>query len=109
MSRPILVASGTPRPSWLARIGRWLGIFALTILGLAALIYIGDTTLFYLRGKPQEQVNITRYMAAPLKNHKTEYLYEGESPVPCSITLFPQGGMDPCWYRKKHPLYSENL
>lgn len=108
--RPIVVPSTeSSRPNWLVRFGRWLGIFVLAVLGLAALIYIGDTALFYLRGQPQDQVNITRYMATPLKNHKTEYLYEGTGTVACSRTLFPQGGMDACWYRKKHPLYSENL
>lgn len=110
MSRPLVVSTTrSPRPSWLTLIGRWLGLFVLTVLGLAALVYVGDSALFYLRGKPQDQVTITRYLATPLKDHKTEYLYEGTGDVACSLTLFPQGGMDPCWYRKKHPLYSENL
>lgn len=110
MNRPILVsANQQPSRSGFATIGRWLGICALTVAGLAALIYVGDTALFYLRGKPQDQVAVTRYLATPLKDHKTEYLYEGEGNVSCSKTIFPQGGMDPCWYRKKHPLYSENL
>lgn len=108
--RPVVVpTSERNRPSWLALIGRWLGIFVLAVLGLAALAYIGDTALFYLRGKPQDQVNITRYMETPLKNHKTEYFYEGSGTIACSRTLFQQGGMDPCWYRRKHPLYSEHL
>jgi hypothetical protein len=110
MRGPIVVAPSPPsRPGWLVLIGRWLGLFLLLILGIAALVYVGDTALFYLSGKPQDQVNITRYMATPLKNHKTEYFYEGTGTVACSRTLFPQGGMDPCWYRKKHPLYAENL
>lgn len=109
MSRPIVLPADAQRTNWLTRIGRWLGLFALTILGLAALVFVGDTALFYLRGKPQDQVEITRYLAAPLKDHKTEYFYEGSGSVACSRTLFPQGAMDPCWYRKKHPLYSEDL
>ena len=110
MSRPTLVSTNQqPRRSGWATIGLWLGLFVLTILGLAALIYVGDTALFYLRGKPQDQVNVTRYLTTPLKGHKTEYNYEGEGTIPCSRSLFPQDGMDPCWYRKKHPLYSESL
>jgi hypothetical protein len=88
---------------------RWLGLTVLALLGAAALVYLGDTALFYLRGKPTSQINVTRYMAAPLKNHKTEYFYEGSWPMTCARALFPQAGMDACWYRSRHPLYAESL
>jgi hypothetical protein len=108
--RPVIVpAPERSRPGWLVRIARWLGLFVLVVLGLAALTYIGDTALFYLRGKPQDQIDVTRYMETPLKGHKTEYFYEGSGTIACSRTLFQQGGMDPCWYRRRHPLYSESL
>jgi hypothetical protein len=86
---------------------RWIGFAALGVLGAAALAYLGDTAAFYLRGQPTDQVTITRYMAAPLKGDKTEYYYEGTGPMPCSKSLFPQSGWQPCWYLRKHPLASE--
>jgi hypothetical protein len=88
---------------------RWLGLTLLALICAAALIYVGDFALFHLRGKPVDQVVITRYMSAPLKNHKTELFYEGTGPAPCSRTLFPQSGMPPCWYLRRHPLAADNL
>ncbi|MFC5861382.1 hypothetical protein ACFPT7_03670 [Acidicapsa dinghuensis] len=73
-----------------------------------ALVYVVDYAQFLLRGHPQGQVNVTRYMTAHLKGtYKTEYFYEGSGPVPCSASLFPQDGLSPCWYLRRHPLYAE--
>ena len=99
----------TYRPTLLKRMLRWLGLGVLALLGAAALIYLGDTALFYLRDQPKDQINVTRYMATPLKGNKTEFFYEGTGPYSCARALFSQGGMDPCWYRRRHPLYAENL
>jgi hypothetical protein len=95
--------------SLLRMILRWLSFAALGVAGAAALVYVGDWAVFYARGKPQDQIQVTRYMATPLKGHKTEYFYEGTQMTPCARALFPQDGMDACWYRRRHPLYSENL
>ncbi len=91
----------------LQTIMRWVGFVLLGGIGVAALIYLGDTAAFYLRGKPTDQVVVSRYMSAPLKGDKTEYYYEGTGPVSCSKSLFPQIGWQPCWYLRKHPLSAE--
>ncbi len=91
----------------LQTIMRWVGFVLLGGICVAALIYLGDTAAFYLRGKPTDQVVVSRYMSAPLKGDKTEYYYEGTGPISCSKSLFPQFGWQPCWYLRKHPLSAE--
>jgi hypothetical protein len=101
-----IIASQKPALLWV--ILRWLGYSLLGVLGIAALVYIGDCAVFYLRGKPQDQVTVSRYLAMPLKGNKTEYYFEGTQPMPCARALFPQAGANPCWYVRRHPLYAEN-
>jgi hypothetical protein len=87
---------------------RWLALTLLGILAAAALAYVGDYITFVLRGHPQDQVTVTRYMTAPLKGgNKTEYYFEGSGPETCAKALFPQDGWSPCWYLRRHRLYAE--
>jgi len=37
-----------------------------------------------------------------LKNNKEEYDYIGTADEPCSVSLFPQGGMPPCWWLRRN-------
>jgi hypothetical protein len=78
-------------------------------VAIAVLIYVGDFALFYLRGKPHDQVVVSRYLAAPLKGNKTEYYFEGTGPMDCARALFPQAGWSPCWYLRRHTTYAEKL
>jgi hypothetical protein len=96
-----------PRRTPAQMILRWLALTILAILAAAALLFVGDYVVFFLRGKPSGQVTVTSYMAAPLKGNKTEFYYEGTGPVSCSRSLFPQNGWQPCWYLRRHPLYAE--
>lgn len=107
MTAPASAASG-PDHSATGIILRWSAVTLLALLGAAALIYLGDLAVFALRGQPVDQVIVTRYMSAPLKGaNKTEYFYEGTGPVPCAKALFPQNGLSPCWYLRRHTLDSE--
>jgi hypothetical protein len=45
---------------------------------------------------------VSHFISAPLKNNKQEIDYLGSEEVPCSISLFPQGGYTPCWYLRRH-------
>ena len=86
---------------------RWLAFTLLACLAAAALVYVGDYVTFLLRGQPTDQINVTRYMAAPLKGNKTELYFEGRGPMACAKSLFSQNGLTPCWYLRRHPLYAE--
>ena len=50
-------------------------------------------------------VHRIRLLAIPGKGNKVEYEVDAVRPeedVPCSHSLFPQGGNRPCWYVAKH-------
>jgi hypothetical protein len=96
-----------PAHSATGMILRWIALTLLGVLAVGALIFVGDYVIFFVRGKPLDTVNVTRYMAAPLKGNKTEFYYEGSGPLSCSRSLFPQSGWQPCWYLRRHPLAAE--
>ncbi len=87
----------------------------LWVLRISALVlllaYVGDLLVFNVRrhlsnGKSAVgSVHRARLLAIPGKGGKTEYELDSVTPeedVPCSRSIFPQGGMKPCWYVAKH-------
>jgi hypothetical protein len=67
-----------------------------------AVVYIGDLAVYKLRGAPQSKVTVNRYVAIPEKGRKTEFDYQGTLDVPCSVSLFAQGGESPCWQLRRN-------
>ena len=88
---------------------RWIERIVVGLLLLAAAVYGGDWAVFQLRGSPQSKVTISRYVAIPLKGNKQEYDYLGTMDAPCSISLFSQAGLPPCWQLRRHPNQGMNL
>jgi hypothetical protein len=66
-------------------------------------VYGGDWAIFKLRGSPRSTVTINSYITVPLKGNKQEFDYLGSIDTPCSVSLFPQAGMSPCWQLRRHP------
>ena len=87
----------------LSLLGRWLLRAALVIVALFVVLYLGDWVVFKLRGSPQSKVTISRYLTIPLKGNKSEFDYQGTLDAPCSVSLFPQGGVSPCWQLRRNP------
>jgi hypothetical protein len=88
---------------------RWLFAAAVVLaVGFVAL-YAGDWAVYRLRGSPRSKVTVNRYLAIPLKGHKQEFDYLGTLDVPCSVSLFPQAGQDPCWHLRRSPNQWEAL
>ncbi|MFP5210040.1 MAG: hypothetical protein ACLGRW_12205 [Acidobacteriota bacterium] len=83
-------------------IRRWLlrGTVALAVAFVA--VYVGDWAVFNLRGSPTARVRVNRYLTVPLKGRKQEFDYLGTQDVPCSISLFPQGGRSACWQLRRN-------
>jgi hypothetical protein len=46
---------------------------------------------------------VNRYLTIPLKGNKNEFDYLGALDVPCSISLFSQAGLSPCWQLRRKP------
>ncbi len=75
-----------------------------TLLLVTAFVatYAGDWALFKLRGSPRSSVTVNRYVAIPLKGNKQEFDYLGSSDVSCSVSLFSQAGLGPCWQLRRN-------
>jgi hypothetical protein len=79
----------------------------LLILGLlvAIVIYGLDFLSVWLRIPGRDTfgtVTMHTMYAVKLKSGKTEYDYAGDHNVDCSNSLFPQFGVKPCWYARRH-------
>jgi hypothetical protein len=93
----------------LQRIGRWLGRSVLALIALIAATYAVDWIAFRLEGSPQSTVTVNRTLVVPLKNNKVEYDYVGTFDEPCSVSLFPQAGLSPCWQLRRNPNQNEKI
>jgi hypothetical protein len=76
---------------------------AIVFAAVFVAVYSGDWAIYGLRGAPQSKVTVNRYVAIPLKGRKTEFDYLGTMEVPCSVSLFSQGGESPCWQLRRDP------
>jgi len=47
-------------------------------------------------------VEVKQVIAAELKGNKEEYYFNGTTTVDCSKSLFPQGGVNACWWQERH-------
>jgi hypothetical protein len=47
-------------------------------------------------------VEVTRVVAAELKGNKEDYYFDGTTTVSCSHSIFPQGGVNACWWQQRH-------
>lgn len=83
-------------------LGRWLLRVLIAIAAITLVAFAIDWTVYKLRRSPQSTVTVNQFLSVPLKGQKVEYDYLGSVDVSCSISLFPQGGNDPCWYVRWH-------
>jgi predicted alpha/beta hydrolase len=72
-------------------------------------VYGADWAIFKLRGSPQSRVTVQRYLTVPLKGNKQEYDDLGPMDVPCSVSLFSQGGETPCWQLRRNSTQNTKL
>lgn len=83
-------------------VGRWLFRIAVFFALGVLVTYAGDWIAFRLEGSPQSSVTVSRTLVVPLKNNKEEYDYLGTFSEPCSVSLFPQSGLTPCWQLRRN-------
>jgi len=89
---------------------RIAGRAVLGLLIAVAVMFIVDWVVWkvrVLRGGGMGTVDVTWYQVAELKGSKEQFFPDGEGPVNCSQSVFPQGGNKPCWYLVKHPVVFE--
>jgi len=83
-------------------IWKWTRRIVVVLIAAFVLLYLGDWAVYQLRGSPQGSVAVSRTLSVPLKGNKTEFDYLGTSQVPCSVSLFSQGGESPCWQLRRN-------
>ena len=81
---------------------KWVRRIVVMLMAGFVLLYGGDWAVYKLRGSPQGSVTVNRTLSVPLKGNKTEVDYLGSSDVPCSVSLFPQGGESTCWQLRRN-------
>jgi hypothetical protein len=83
----------------------------LGVVALFVLTYLVDLGWYELRvimpklGTPTGSVHRIRLFAISSKGNKIDYEIDSAHPeedVPCSHSIFPQGGNRPCWYVARH-------
>jgi hypothetical protein len=98
-----LLSSADSRFSWQRLTG--------FVVALLVLVYAIDFGWYELRlhlpklGAAKGSVHRIRLLAISDKGNKTSYeldLVHPEEDVPCSHSLLPEGGMQPCWYVARH-------
>jgi hypothetical protein len=89
---------------------RILGRLVIGVLGLLAVVYVGDWALWRVRlaiGGGMAMVSVSTLIETPLKGNKVEYDWGGTADVDCSRSIFPQAGSGACWWLKRHPVVTE--
>jgi hypothetical protein len=90
---------------------RIVGTVLLALAIVALVLYAVDWGVWRVRaarGGGVGSVDVTWFQVAELKGGKEQFYPDGEGPVPCSQSVFPQGGANPCWYVAKHPVIFEH-
>jgi hypothetical protein len=76
---------------------------AVVLAAVFVIVYAGDWAVYRFHGSPQSKVTVSRYVPIPLKGNKTEFDYLGTQDQPCTVSLFSQGGLSPCWKLRRNP------
>jgi hypothetical protein len=86
---------------------------ALALTGAVGLAFCVDLLIFRVRvaanWNPYGSVVVDHYYAVGEKSGKTEYMFDPPQAQPCSHSLFPQSGYQPCWYLTRHPEQRTNV
>jgi len=72
---------------------------------LVGVLYAGDCVVLRIRiprGTAYGVVEVHQFLATSLKGDKTEYDLIGTVQQTCSRSIFPQKGMQACWWLQRH-------
>jgi hypothetical protein len=75
------------------------------VLLIAAMAYPLDWAVWRVRvamGGGMGSVQVDMFTVAELKGGKEDYFQDGTAVVPCSKSLYPQGGNGVCWWVSRH-------
>jgi hypothetical protein len=84
---------------------RMLARSVAAMLLVAALAYPADWAVWRTRearGGGMGSVLVDRFTVAELKGGREDFYPNGTALVPCSRSIYPQGGNDVCWWLERH-------
>jgi hypothetical protein len=79
--------------------------FLLILCAAAILLYGIDFLSVKLRIPRRDTfgtVTVHTFYVVKLKSGRSEYDYAGDHDVNCANSIFPQMGLKPCWYARRH-------
>lgn len=85
---------------------RWLVRGAVAVFAIALLIYPADWLTWEIQrilGGGIGSLQVSHVTVAELKGNKEEYYPDAVESIPCSRSIFPQGGYTACWWLRRHP------
>jgi hypothetical protein len=77
----------------------------LWMLAAALLLWLGDWAVWRLRvwhGGGYDTVQVSQFLLTPLKNHRVKADQQTTTDQPCTRSIFPHAGDDPCWWLRRH-------
>jgi hypothetical protein len=86
---------------------RHLGDALLWLLAAILVLWLGDWAVWHLRvwrGRGYDTVQVSQFLLTPLKNHRVKADEQSTMDQPCSRSIFPHGGDDPCWWLRRHAI-----
>ncbi len=75
---------------------------ALWSVVVVVLLWPADWAVWRVAGSPMANLEVTRFVVAPLKGGKEEYYQDGTERVDCSRSTLPEAGQGACWWVERH-------
>jgi hypothetical protein len=91
--------------SKLRQLKRHLGDALLWMLAAVLLLWLGDWAVWHVRvwhGGGYDTVQVSQFLLTPLKNHRVKADQQSTASQPCTRSIFPHSGDDPCWWLRRH-------
>jgi glucose dehydrogenase len=77
----------------------------LWLFAAVLLLWIGDWAVWRIRvhyGGGYDTVQVNQILLTPLKNHRMKADEQSTASQPCTRSIFPHAGDDPCWWLRRH-------
>lgn len=98
-------------PELIRKSKKWTADAILWLLAAALILWCCDWAVWRIRvhhGTGYSSVQVTQLLLTPLKNHRIKADAESTMDQPCTRSIFPHAGDDPCWWLRRHTTQSQS-
>jgi hypothetical protein len=92
------------KPTW-PILKRQIADALLWLFAAVLLLWLGDWAVWRIRvhnGSGYDTVQVNQILLTPLKNHRMKADEQSADAQPCTRSIFPHAGDDPCWWLRRH-------